>query len=212
MTASILTMRPLPETLTPRATVETSKERTAETAADAEARQLVAAIRRGDDAAFEQLYERYHRRLLRLALMLARGDELLAHDAVQGTFIVAAQKLCRVDGEFHLWNWLAQVARQQIARVCRQRNRDAAIVNREESSGHAMAEESDTRLEETLDAALAALDSTERQIVERFYFDRLSQKQIAEQLNITPKAVSSRLERARAKLRLFVSKKLSNES
>ena len=212
MTVSILTMRPLSETLTPRATVETSKERATESAADAEARQAVAAIRRGDDAAFEQLYERYHRRLLRLALMLGRGDESLAHDAVQGTFIVAAQKLRHVDGEEHLWNWLACVARQQIARVCRQRNRDAAVVNSEELSGRAMAAESDTRLEEILDAALAALDSEEREIIERFYFDRLSQKEIAEQLNITPKAVSSRLERARAKLRSFVTKKLSHET
>ena len=212
MTVSILTMRPLPETLTPRATVETSKERAAECTADAEARQSVAAIRRGDDGAFEQLYERYHRRLLRLALMLARGDESLAHDAVQGTFIVAAQKLSHVDGEEHLWNWLAQVARQQIARVRRQRTRDAAVVNQEELSGHALAAESDTRLEEILDAALAALDLEERQIIERFYFDRLSQKEIAEQLNITPKAVSSRLERARARLRSFVAKKLSYET
>ena len=212
MTVSILTMRPRPETLTPRATVETSKERAAECAADAEARQAVAAIRRGDDAAFEQLYERYHRRLLRLALVLARGDELLAHDAVQGTFITAAQKLCRIDGEEHLWNWLAQVARQQIARACRNRKRDAAVVNQDELSGRAMAEESDTRLEEILDAALAALDLEERQIIERFYFDRLSQKEIAEQLKITPKAVSNRLERARAKLRLFVAKKLSYET
>src|SRR5215469_15002930 len=99
MTASILTMRPLPETLTPRAIVETSKERAADCAADTDARQLVTAIGRGDETAFAQLYERYHRRLLRLALMLGRGDEMLAHEAVQGTFIVAAKKLRRVDGE-----------------------------------------------------------------------------------------------------------------
>ncbi|HTV39717.1 MAG TPA: sigma-70 family RNA polymerase sigma factor [Candidatus Sulfotelmatobacter sp.] len=212
MTVSILTMRPLAETLTPRATVETSNERAAESAADAEARQVAAAIGRGENAAFEKLYERYHRRLLRLALMLARGDELLAHDAVQGTFIVAAQKLRHVDGEAHLWNWLAQVARQQITRICRQRKRDTTVVDPEEFIGRAIVEESDTRLEEILDAALAALDLEERQIVERFYFDRLSQKEIAEQLNITPKAVSSRLERARAKLRLFVSTTLSHET
>lgn len=212
MTVSILTMRHPAETLTPRATVETSKETAASSAADAEARQLVAAIGRGSETAFEQLYERYHRRLLRLALMLGRGDEFLAHEAVQGTFIVAAGKLRRVDGEEHLWNWLAQVARQQIARAFRQRKDDATAASPEELSGLAMTAESDRQLEETLDAALAALDLEERQIIERFYFDRLSQKEIAEHLNITPKAVSSRLERARARLRSFIGKKLSHET
>ena len=65
MTASILTMCPLPETLIPRTTVETSKQRTADSAADTEARQLVASIAHGNEPAFERLYERYHRRLLR---------------------------------------------------------------------------------------------------------------------------------------------------
>ncbi len=211
MTASILTMRPLTETLTARPTVETSKERATACAADAEARKLVAAIARGDDVAFERLYERYHRRLLRLALMLGRGDEWLAQEAVQGTFIIAAGKLRRVNGEEHLWNWLAQVARQQIGRTFRQQ-KDATIVGVEELSRLAMTAESDRQLEEILDAALASLDLEERQIIERFYFDRLSQKEIAEQLNITPKAVSSRLERARTGLRSFIARNLSREN
>ena len=212
MTISILNLQPMAEALTPRSTVETSKERTVAAAADAEARQLVAAIARGDDAAFGQLYERYHRRLLRLALMLGRGDEMLAQDAVQGAFIVAAAKLRRIDGEEHLWNWLAQIARQQIGRVCRQRKRDTTVAGEEELSGRAAAAESDTQLEEILDAALACLDQEERQIIERFYFDRLSHKEIAEALQITPKAASSRLERARARLRLFIAKKMSHET
>lgn len=211
MTVSILTMRPMAKTLIPRVTVESSKENIAASAADADARQMVAAIGRGDETAFEQLYERYHRRLLRLALMLGRGDELLAHEVVQGAFIVAAEKLCRVDSDEHLWNWLAQVTRQQIARACRQRKRAAEFISADQFSDTVMATESDARLEETLDTALARLDEEERQIIERFYFDRLSQKEIAEQLNITPKAVSGRLERARARLRSFIANKLSHE-
>jgi DNA-directed RNA polymerase specialized sigma24 family protein len=40
----------------------------------------------------------------------------------------------------------------------------------------------------------------------------LSQKEIAEQLGTTPKAVSSRLERAREKLRLLIKRNLSHET
>ncbi|HEV2320622.1 MAG TPA: sigma-70 family RNA polymerase sigma factor [Verrucomicrobiae bacterium] len=212
MTVSILTLCPPAETLIPRATVETSQEKTTASAADAEARQLVVAIARGDNAAFEQLYEGYHRRLMRLALMLGRGDETLAHEAVQGTFIVAAKRLRRVEGEEHLWNWLAQVARQQIARAMRQRNRDGALVSADDMPERAAAAESDGRFEEILDAALDCLDREEREIIEQFYFERLSHKEMAEHLNITAKAVSSRLERARARLRSLIAKELSYET
>ena len=63
-----------------------------------------------------------------------------------------------------------------------------------------------------LDGALKILETEERQLIQVFYFERLNQKQIAEQLNITPKAVSSRLERAREKLRSLVKRALSNET
>jgi RNA polymerase sigma-70 factor (ECF subfamily) len=82
----------------------------------------------------------------------------------------------------------------------------------DELSEPVMVAESDRQLEEILDTALASLDPEERQIIERFYFDQLSHKEIAEQLNITPKAVSSRLERARAGLRSFIAKQLSYET
>src|SRR5579884_3950289 len=50
--------------------------------------------------------------------------------------------------------------------------------------------ESASVLEEVLDIALNLMDSEERQLLELFYFDRLSQKEIAERLDTTPKAIS----------------------
>ena len=187
-----------------QATVETS-------AIDAEVRTLVAAISRGDETAFGAFYERYHSRVFRLALVLSHGDESLAQDTVQVVFITAARKLRRADGEEHLWNWLARIARQQQAKVWHKQQRGVNIVSVEPLPEHAAAEKTDSMLEEVLDAALNAMDSEERRVIESFYFDRLSQKDLAEQLNITPKAVSSRLERAREKLRSLIKRKLSHE-
>jgi RNA polymerase sigma factor (sigma-70 family) len=56
------------------------------------------------------------------------------------------------------------------------------------------------------------MDAEDRELVEWFYFDRLSQREIAERIGGTPKAVSSRLERARAKLRSLVLRRLSHET
>jgi len=193
-------------------TAAASSLQTSRSSADAEARHLAAAVARGDEAAFRQLYDRYQPRLFRLALVLGRGDELLAQDTVQSVFVTAAAKLRRVDGEEHLWNWLARVARQQLAKAWRQRKRDPEVVGMADLPEHPDTMASDSVLEESLDAALQAMDMEERQLIEWFYFDRLSHQEIAGQLNATSKAVSSRLERARTKLRSLIARRLSHET
>jgi len=197
---------------TARSTVETSSGKPAAPGLDAEARALAAAIARGDELAFRTLYERYHSRLFRLALVLSHGDESLAQDTVQSVFVTAARKLRRADGEEHLWNWLARIARQQLAKTWRQRQRGLKIVAVENLPDCPATTEPDSVLEEVLDSAMKAMDPEERQLIGYFYFDGLSQKQIAEQLGTTPKAVSSRLERAREKLRGLIKRKLSHET
>jgi RNA polymerase sigma-70 factor (ECF subfamily) len=193
-------------------TVAASSLQTSRSSADADARRLVAAVARGDEAAFRQLYDRYQPRLFRLALVLGRGDESLAQDTVQSVFVTAAAKLRRVDSEEHLWNWLARVARQQLAKAWRQRQRDPAVIGMVDLPEQPDAVKPDSVLEESLDAALLAMDAEERQLIEWFYFDRLSHQEIAGQLNATPKAVSGRLERARAKLRSLITRRLSHET
>lgn len=212
MTASPTSMSLLIREQIPRDIVEAPSGQTA-SATDAEARRVATAIGRGDEAAFRALYERYHQRLFRFALVLGRGDESLAHEIVQSVFVIAAKKLRRADGEAHLWNWLARVARQQLAKKWRTHLRDAAIISVEElPENYPAAADVDSVLEEILDAALNAMEAEERQLIEAFYFDNLSQKELAERLGTTPKAVSSRLERAREKLRAAIKRKLSYES
>jgi RNA polymerase sigma-70 factor (ECF subfamily) len=180
---------------------------------NAEARVLAAAIGRGEEEAFRTLYDKYHKRLFRLTLVLGRGDELLAQDAVQSVFLTAAKKLRSAEGEEHLWNWLARVARQQMAKAWRTRRRDPAIANAEVlPEDFPATSEPDPFFEGVLDGALQMLEAEERELIQIFYFDRLSQKEIAERLAITPKAASSRLERAREKLRSLIKRALSHET
>jgi RNA polymerase sigma-70 factor, ECF subfamily len=196
----------------PRPTVETASLQPSHADPDAAARRLAAAVGRGDEAAFREIYDRYHRRLFRFALVLGRGDETLAQDVVQAAFVTAAAKLRGAESEEHLWNWLARVMRQQFAKMWRQRRRDSAVVGVADLPDCPDGVEPDSLLEETLDAALLAMDGDERELVEWFYFDQLSHKEIAERLGATPKSVSSRLERARAKLRSAIARRLSHET
>lgn len=180
--------------------------------ADAEARRLAATVARGDESAFRQLYDRYHARLLRMVVVLSGGDQAVAHEVVQFVMLTAAKKLRQIESENHLWHWLARVAHQQLAKAWRHRHREPTLVSLAEVSEFVGEVEPDTVLEESLDAALLMLAPDERQTVEWFYFDGLSQKEIAERLATTPKAVSSRLERARAKLRSALTRILSHET
>jgi RNA polymerase sigma factor (sigma-70 family) len=197
---------------TTRPIVEASNSPTSPSNADAEARRLSAAVARGDEPAFRELYDRFHERLFRFALALGRGDETVAREVVQSVMLTAAAKLKAAESEAHLWNWLARVARQHLAKAWRTRRREPALVNLDDAPDTADASEADFALEEKLDAALLALDDEDRRTVEWFYFDGLSHKEIAVRVNATPKAVSSRLERARAKLRLLLNQKLSHET
>ncbi|HXT10884.1 MAG TPA: sigma-70 family RNA polymerase sigma factor [Candidatus Angelobacter sp.] len=192
--------------------VETSTGQTVVPAPDEEARRLAADVGRGDETAFRTLYETYHPRLFRFALVLSRGDEFLAQDVVQAAFLAAAKKLRRAESEEHLWNWLARVARQQLARKWRKHQRDLAFISVDSLSEEFPAAEPDSVLEEILDAALRAIEPEDRALIEIFYFERRSHKEIAGQLHTTPKAISSRLERAREKLRSLIKRKLPHET
>lgn len=179
---------------------------------DADARRLALAVGRGDETAFRELYDRYHRRLFRFVLVLGGGDESLANEIVQSVFVTAAARLRRVKNEEHLWNWLARVARQQCIKAWRHRRQHSSLVDPAALPDLAAPLETDSLLEERLETGLLALEAEERQVIEWFYFEGMSHKEIAVQLGATPKAVSSRLERARARLRSLLKRTLSHEA
>lgn len=210
MTADVNSMSMLVRNPLPRLIVETASLQNA--TQDDDARRLAAAVARGDEAAFRQLYDRYHQRLFRFALVLGRGDEQLARDTVQSVFVTAAAKLRHAENENHLWNWLARVTRQQLARSWRRQQRDSSVIGMADLPEWPDGVEPDSLLEESLDAALLMMTLEEQQLIESFYFNGLSQKEIAERLETTPKAVSSQLERARTKLRSLIQRRLSHET
>src|SRR5437763_756458 len=126
---SLITSTPFPvRERASHPTVKAPDSQTSRSSADATARSLAAGIARGDEAAFQELYDGYRERLFRFALVLGYGDETLAHETVQSVFVTAAAKLRRAESADHLWNWLARVARQQLAKTWRERQRESAFV------------------------------------------------------------------------------------
>jgi RNA polymerase sigma factor (sigma-70 family) len=86
---------------------------------------LVEQVRRGNDAAFEVIFDRHHRGILAFCRhMLASAEE--AEDAVQHTFAQAYDSMRRGDRELKLKPWLYAIARNRCISILRARREEAS--------------------------------------------------------------------------------------
>ena len=68
----------------------------------------IAALRRGDEATFAALIERYQRALLRVALLYV-ADQSVAEELVQETWLGLLQSLARFEGRCSLKTWIFRI-------------------------------------------------------------------------------------------------------
>src|SRR3954466_15324445 len=71
---------------------------------------LVAAVRRGDDRAFEQLYSRYQRRISAYVLGMVK-DHGRAEDITQEVFISALRRMRETDRAIAFKPWVYEIAK-----------------------------------------------------------------------------------------------------
>src|SRR5687767_12118466 len=72
--------------------------------------QLIAAVRRGNDHAFEQLYRRYSASIERFVASRVR-DRGRAEDLVQEIFLSALRRMRATDGEITFRPWIFEIAK-----------------------------------------------------------------------------------------------------
>src|SRR5579872_956113 len=65
---------------------------------------------KGDEEAFREFHSLYFVRLRRYLLVVARGDEAQAQEALQETFLRVARQARVFQSEDVFWNWLRAVA------------------------------------------------------------------------------------------------------
>jgi len=163
--------------------------------------ELLTRIAGGDGEAFEELYGRYSRAVLGLALRRLR-DRGRAEDAVQETFTsvwrgASSYRPERGPGA----PWLYAVARNAISDRGRARNEPPTEAPDEPSSAPGPDERAEQAwLSFRVHRALEALVRNERELIELAYWGGLSQSEIAERLQIPLGTVKTRTRAALARL------------
>lgn len=168
----------------------------------AELRRLTTALARGDDEAWSQFNRTYGPAVFRQLLALTRGDHDLAKEALQRTYLRVAKNVRPCAAEAMFKAWLRTVARTALQDCWRRRRSFTDLLFRKYQEPTELADPAgDDRMMVELDAALARLDTADRALLEAKYFSGQEVRALAEQLAVTPKAVESRLTRAREALR-----------
>src|SRR5437764_11777589 len=88
--------------------------------------ELVTAVRAGDTAAFEEIYDRYARGILAFCLHML-GSREAAEDALQLTFVSAYRALQRVESSIALRPWLYTIARNRCLSELRARREAVGV-------------------------------------------------------------------------------------
>ena len=175
---------------------------------------MTAAIATGDERAFDRFYAAWFDRVHRYLLVIAAGWTEGARDALQETMLRAARSMKPFPTSGDLWNWLRRVAKNSFYdQLRREKRREAGLVRLsafrsepEDLSGDKDA--SAAELKEHLAACLATLPKEERDLVAGKYFEAKSGETLARDLDLTTKAVESRLARIRKKLKAKIMKRL----
>jgi RNA polymerase sigma factor (sigma-70 family) len=160
---------------------------------------LVALIRDGSQAAFEAVYERYHRPLLSFCRhMLGNADD--AAEAVQHTFLHAYRELVSTDKPIQLRAWLFTVARNRSLSLLRAR-RIHADVNLVEPATEGLAAEVQRRedLREIV-GDLARLPDDQREALVLAELGALDHEEIADVLDCPRERVKALVYQARTSL------------
>ncbi len=174
---------------------------------------LVTAAKRGDTVAFEELVNRYERKIFRLTMNITRNRED-AEDAMQDAFLKSYAHLKDFQEGSRFYTWLVRIAANEaLMRLRKRRPNLFSLDEPVEGDGELMPREiedwgpspeqrfAQTEMREILSEVIDKLEPEFRVVFVLRDIEELSTEETAKALGISVPAVKSRLLRARLKLR-----------
>jgi RNA polymerase sigma factor (sigma-70 family) len=176
-----------------------------------EDRALVAAVRVGDDAAFEELYRRYHHRVAAYVRGMVR-DEARAEDLAQDAFFSALRRMRATDAQIAFKPWIFEIARNAAIDHWRRAGRaeevsvdGEGLLRRSDLIRLAAAPPPETAVIDRerlghLRGALDELPEVQTRVLVMRELEGMSYREIAERLDLSRSSVETALFRARRRL------------
>src|ERR1700674_1992706 len=174
---------------------------------------LVAAAKSGDGAAFEELVNRYERKIFRLTMNITRNRED-AEDAMQDAFLKSYAHLQTFQGDSRFYTWLVRIAANEaLMRLRKRRPNQFSLDEPVEGEDDLMPREietwdpspeqryAQTEMQEILNDVIEKLEPDFRTVFVLRDVEELSTEETAKALGISIPAVKSRLLRAPLRLR-----------
>ncbi len=172
--------------------------------------QLMSRTAAGDEAAFEQLYDRYAAKVMGFIYKIVQ-DQGAAAEILQELFIRLWDRRKQYNSsKARFTTWMFGIARNMaIDRLRRMKRRPAPVeseaemeqMERAADAGQNVAQEVSNRLRyQQLTTAVQALPEDQRRVIEQAYFGGLTRQEIATTMNIPLGTVHSRARLALKKL------------
>jgi RNA polymerase sigma-70 factor, ECF subfamily len=174
---------------------------------------LVAAAKRGEVSAFEELVARYERKIFRLTRNIT-GNLQDAEDAMQEAFLKSYEHLETFKGDSRFYTWLVRIAVNEALMKIRRRHPGEFSIDEEvPGSDDLMPRELDdwgptpeeryqqVEMQEILSEAIEKLEPDFRIVFTLRDIEELSAEETAKLVGLSITATKSRLLRARLKLR-----------
>jgi RNA polymerase sigma-70 factor (ECF subfamily) len=166
---------------------------------------LLQAMAKKDSSALEELYRRHGPRLL--AYLSARlGDAGLAEEVLQDVMLSTWQNAPRFRGECRVVTWLMAIARNRAINAFHRKLSNSSAALSIDDPNLAQIGKKAPGIEkvgayESVQAALRALSTGQRETLELVFFHGLSLSETAYVQGISTGTVKSRLHRAKARIR-----------
>ena len=160
---------------------------------------LVALVRKGDQRAYSDLVVR-HLPAIEVYAKRIVNDDTLAQDIAQDVMVVLWQRSSDFNpNKARLTTWLHRIAHNRCIDVLRKRQREVSWDPSE--SEHPLTESDTPRAQQPIDVALMRLPESQRTALVLTYYQNLSNREVAEIMNSSVRAVESLLVRARGNLK-----------
>ena len=154
---------------------------------------LIDEAKKKDPDAFGQLVQENLQKMYRIAISILQNEEDAA-DAIQETMLKCWQKINQVRNEDYFETWLIRILINQCKDILKGRKRTVLVDDIPEAA------QEDNYINTEWKAVLRGLHEKYRIVLELYYVEGFSTKEIATMLHITDASVRTRLVRGRKQL------------